>query len=179
MLQHQEVEQKLTLYNMNNLSNDLKKEAIGLGLCEQWTAEWGNPDKDELVDKYVRGIDFCIEHDYPTVECIKANFSGVMEGHGVFADNILNLLNRSIAIINGECEGVINYDGYNTGRIYIRHKSDIHIITKGNSKVFISIYDDSKVTIECSDNAKVYVYKYGGSVVFTGNVIVRNKDLHK
>ena len=163
---------------MNDLSNDLKKEAIGLGLCEQWTSEWGNPNKDELVDKYVRGIDFCIEHDYPSVECIKANFGEMMESHGVFADNELNLINRSIAILNGECEGLLTYDGHNVGRIYVRHKSDIHIVAKDNSKLFISMYDNCNINIECLNNAKVYIYKYGGELRFTGNVIVRNKDLH-
>lgn len=163
---------------MSKLSNDLKNKAIGLGLCNQWTAEWGSPDKDELLDKYVRGIDFCIKNDYPSIEYMKSNFTGVMENHGVFVDNILDLNNRSVAIINGKCEGLLSYNKYNTGRIYVRHESIVRIVAKENSKIFISTYDNSKITVECLDNAKVYVYKYGGVIEYTGNVIIRNKDLH-
>ena len=46
-----------------NLSDKMKEEAVSLGLCAQWTAEWkDNSSKDEMVDKFVTGIDFCIKH---------------------------------------------------------------------------------------------------------------------
>ena len=163
--------------DIEKLEEELKEKAISLGLCEQWTKEWTNPDKDELVDKYVRGIDFCIQHDYPSIEYMIANFRGVMEKHGVFADNDLQLRNRDVAILNGACAGVLEYDWYSTGRLYIRHDSDIKVVLKGNAKVFISIYDNANVNIICQDNAKCYVYKYGGSVSYNGNVIIRDRSL--
>lgn len=56
---------------MSELSNTLKNRAILLGLCTEWTEGWGNPDKQGLIDKYLHGIDFCIKHDYPTVDFIE------------------------------------------------------------------------------------------------------------
>ena len=61
-------------FKSNKLSEELKSQAIGLGLCEQWTNSWGNPSEQELINKFLHGIDFCIKHDYPTNEYIKKNF---------------------------------------------------------------------------------------------------------
>ena len=43
-----------------DLQEDLKRKAIACGLCEQWQREWGKPDEDELINKFIEGIDFCI-----------------------------------------------------------------------------------------------------------------------
>lgn len=162
---------------MKDISKELKEEAIKLGLCEKWQSEWNNPDKDELVQKYVKGIDFCIYNDFPSIEYMKDNFQSVMDKHGVFVDNVVKLINRDTVVLNGECEGDVTYDGISIGRIYCRHDSSIKLIVKDDSKVFISIYDNARVDIECQDNAKVYVYKYGGLVKSLGNVIIRDKNL--
>lgn len=162
---------------MKDVSKELKEKAIELGLCEKWQSDWNNPDKDELVDKYVRGIDFCIYNDFPSIQYMKDNFQGVMDKHGVFVDNIVNIINRNTVILNGECEGEVNYDGISIGRIYCRHDSNIQLNVKDDSKVFISVYDNAIVDIKCQDNAKVYVYKYGGLVKSLGNVIIRDKNL--
>lgn len=57
------------------LSAKMKSQAVGLGLCQQWTDEWADgTSKDELVEKFVRGIDFCIEHNFPSCEVIRKEF---------------------------------------------------------------------------------------------------------
>lgn len=155
-------------------SEELKKDAIKLGLCPEWTQEWGEPDKDELCDKYVRGIDFAILHNYPSLEYMKSNFDGVMQKHGIYVNDKLCLHNPKMVVANGECVGTIYFDRFSVGRMYIRHDSEVSIYVSGNAKVFISIYDSAKINIFCKDSAKVYVYQHGGRVNYDGDVLVRN-----
>lgn len=62
---------------MDKLNTDLRDHAVSYGLCQQWQNDWqDNKNQQELIDMYIRGIDFCIEHDYPTVDYIKNNFTG-------------------------------------------------------------------------------------------------------
>lgn len=61
-----------TSYKERRLSDKMKHEAVTLGLCAQWTAEWQDgTSKDEMVEKFVEGIDFCIQHNWPSVEVMK------------------------------------------------------------------------------------------------------------
>jgi hypothetical protein len=64
---------------MKELSIELRNMAREAGLCDQWFGEW-NDDSDNttLFDKYKRGIDFCIEHGYPTNEFIKSHWDKEM-----------------------------------------------------------------------------------------------------
>ena len=52
---------------MDKLNKDLRDKAILYGLCEQWTNDWSeNRNKQELIEMWLRGIDFAILHNYPT-----------------------------------------------------------------------------------------------------------------
>lgn len=163
---------KIKIDNMN-ISEELKSKAISLGLCAEWTKDWGMPDKDELCDKYIRGIDFAIEHDYPSLDYMKANFDGIMQKHGIYVSEELHLLNPSMVIANGKCYGAVYFDCYTVGRLYVRHNSDLSIIASGNSKVFISMYDQCRMNVICRENAKVYVYRHGGYIEYEGEVRIR------
>lgn len=163
---------KIKTDNMN-ISEELKNKAVSLGLCPEWTKGWGKPDKDELCDKYVRGVDFAIEHDYPSLEYMKNHFDGVMQKHGIYASEELSLHNPNMVIANGKCKGTVYFDRFSVGRMYVRHSSSLHINVSDNAKVFISLYDNAKVDIVCSDLAKVYVYRHSGYVKYKGDVAVR------
>lgn len=158
-----------------NISEELKDKAVSLGLCTEWTNGWGNPDKDELCDKYVRGIDFAIKHNYPSLDEMKSNFDGIMQKHGIYVSEDISLLNPSMVIANGGCTGEVYYDRFSVGRMYVRHDSNLTVTVTGNAKVFISLYDLTKINIICKEGAKVYVYRYGGSLEYEGNVCIREK----
>ncbi len=152
------------------VSEELKSKAVSEGLCNQWTSEWNNETIDSLCDKYIKGIDFCIEHDYPSNEYIKKNFDGVMQKHGIYVDDIFDKENIKKCVVNGMSAGKLIYDKFNIGRIYLRHNSFLSISAKDSSKIFISVYDNSNLEItECSDYAKIYISKYGGNIKFNTN----------
>lgn len=65
----------------------MKNEAVSLGLCAQWTAEWhDNSSKHEMVEKFVKGIDFCIGKNWPSTKDMKKYFGDVIHDHGVYVN---------------------------------------------------------------------------------------------
>ena len=73
-----------------------------MGLCKQWTSEWSkDSSRDELIDKFVRGLDFCIEHDWPSVDVMKRDFGDVIHRHGVYADERVDLDDASTVVLHG------------------------------------------------------------------------------
>lgn len=160
---------------MGDISNELKEKAISLGLCEEWTNEWNEEDKDTLCEKYVKGIDFCIMHNYPSLKYMKDNFDGIMQNHGVFVDDNGMKKNLPKAVINGLSIMNMLYDKFSVGTVYLRHDSALNIIAKDNAKVFIFTYDNCILNIKCSDSAIVYVYNHGGSINYdiNENILVR------
>ena len=158
-----------------DISKELKKEAINLGLCTEWTEKWGNPTKDELVDKYVRGIDFCIKHDYPSCEYMKKHFDRVMQKHGVFVDEDIDLQNTRIIIANGRTSVRISYDSYSVGTLYARHDSDLTVEVSGHAFVSIETYDDCNISVFQRDGAKVFVYNHAGNIQTSGKVVIKDR----
>lgn len=160
---------------MENVSKELKEKAIALGLCEEWTNGWQNEDKDTLCEKYVKGIDFCIMHNYPSTQYMKDNFDGIMQNHGVFVDDKGAVNNLPKAVVNGLSIMDMSYDKFSVGTIYLRHSSALNIVAKDNAKVFIFTYDNCILNVKCSDSAIVYIYNHGGSIKYdiNENILVR------
>lgn len=160
-----------------NLSDKMKNEAVSLGLCAQWTAEWqDNTSKDDMVEKFVRGIDFCIGRDWPLAKDIKKYFSDVIHNHGVYVDENVNLRNPKMVILNGECVANITYDWMDSGEIYVRHNSSLHLKVKGLSRVFVNLLDGAELRVICEDSAKCFVYQYGGNIMkTTGHIVIRDR----
>lgn len=161
------------------LQRRLKLEAISLGLCQQWQDEWGEPNTLQLIDKYKRGIDFCIEHDFPSVDVLRKEFDrAVLNENDIFVnDNIaLNIDKggRNI-IINGDCEGVITISGYAVATIYVRHTSCVRVVMKDFARASISVYDKSQLTVNNRSYNRAFVYRYSSKAYVNeiGNIAVR------
>lgn len=162
------------------VSEELKQKAIKLGLCEEWTNDWNKPDLGGLCEMFVSGIDFCIKHDYPSTEYIKANFGDVAEDHGIFVDTEINLTNPDTAILMGTTKGNITLSDFVSRDIYVRHDSEVTITVKDSAKAFIRVFNNAKVTIDNQTDGKVFVYKYTdgftGKIFTNENVIIREKS---
>ena len=146
---------------MNNLSETLKKQAVNLGLCRPWTEAWGDCDQQELIDKYKKGIDFCIDKQYPSNEFIKANFDrALLNANLIFVDEHIRLDDApsGIYILNGECSGSIRFAPWTAATVYVRHTSNVRIIAGDFAKVFVRLYDEAEVETEAEESAVVRVY---------------------
>lgn len=158
-----------------DLSDRMKTEAVSLGLCAQWTADWRDKsNKHEMVEKFINGIDFCIKHDWPSCDVIKRDFGDVIHEHGVYVDETVHLRNpRSIVVLNGHCDATITFDGYAVATVYVRHDSRVSINVKDLAKIRVCAYDKSKVSINCVGHGRCTAFRYGGDVYGNAKIIER------
>lgn len=146
---------------MENLSETLKRQAVDLGLCKPWTEAWGDCDQQELIDKYKKGIDFCIDRQYPSNEFIKANFDrDLLNANLIFVDEYLDfdMMPSGVYVINGECTGTIKFAPWTAATVYIRHTSNVRIIADDFAKVFVRLYDEAEAVVDSDESAVVKVY---------------------
>lgn len=161
------------------VSEELKAKAIGLGLCVPWQEGWGTPTKEELVAKYIKGLDFCIEHDYPSVQYMKQHFDGIMQKQGVFADDMvdehISTPIRKIVVLNGSSCGNIKCSGYSVVSIYVRHTSKVNIMAEEHSNITIFVYDSARVIVGNRGVGRVSVIQHGGGVKASGEVTIKDR----
>lgn len=147
---------------MENLSETLKQQAVSLGLCHKWTEAWAdNSDQQELIDKFVKGIDFCLERDWPSNDFIKANFDrDLLNSNLIFVDEYvdMDMAPSGIYILNGECSGRIRLAPWAAATVYLRHSSKITIVADDFAKVFVRLYDETDVDVDSDGSAVVKVY---------------------
>ena len=83
------------------LKKQLKQDGIAKGLCSQYQGLIDRSQSIEaLVRLFIRGIDFCIKHDYPTLEFMRENFKGKSEPYGGYVDDEITTFGlNSLAIL--------------------------------------------------------------------------------
>ena len=164
---------------MNEVTKHLAKAARANGICTPWLNELKTTnDKDALVDMYVRGLDFCLAYDYPSNDFIREHFKGVMEKHGVFLDDAIDLQNQCKCIALGETTGRVVADGYSVVEVWAKHQSSLNIVARDNAFVMVDVYDDAVVNVYASDRAKVCVNRHGGKVLhnITDDAVVKIRE---
>lgn len=148
---------------IEDINKSLKEKAITLGLCKQWQTEWKeDTDLFELADKFKRGQDFCIRHNYPSLEYIRQNFNTEEMAHfGIFVDELPSTNGESLPndtyVCMGECEGDMIFGRWACALVYLRHESKVRIIAGEFAKISVRLYEDSNVWVECDDSAKVSI----------------------
>lgn len=169
------------MFRKNNIGKQLKSQALQLGACQQGLDNLENLNEQELINRYIHFIDFAIENDFPTNDCIKKCFDrGLLEHNNIFVDSVIEKRNaRQVVVIQGESSGNLFFDGFVTSDVYVRHDSDIAIDCSRMSKIFISVYDNAKVRVTQRDGASVYVYLHGDncSVETHGDVMIRRSEV--
>ena len=145
---------------------ELKEEAIRLGLCDKWQREWGTPDVDALCDKFIRGMDFCIKHDFPKVEYIHSHFNETdLHRNGIYTQGQCVSINKKHVVALGNCEVDVYVTENDICDIYARHTSSIDLYVGDNAFVYISTYDKCKIRVICKgNNARICVSKFGGTL---------------
>ena len=150
------------------LKKQLKQDGIAKGLCSQYQGLIDRSQSiEDLVRLFIRGIDFCIKHNYPTLEFMREHFKGISEPYGGFVDDdIPELRNMPDVVLNGHCRAFLEYDGYTVARVVARHNSEGAVNVSERSVVTIDAFDNVKLNVAVSGNdAKVYVNKYGDAQV--------------
>lgn len=165
--------------NDKELALLFRRELDEMGFCVKFQELWREDfTRTELIDLYRRGIEFCIEHDWPSVEFIKNHFERDMLREGrVYVDDDFGVVNgeSGVYVFNGTSNGTVEFGRFETATIYVRHSSNVVINARGLSRVFVEVYDDSSVTINQKDSAVAFVYVRSGNATLktNGNVRIR------
>lgn len=151
--------------------------AMGLGACEKGLDNWQAPSDAELIERYIKHLDFCIKRDYPSVDYIEAHFEkGLLHRHGVWVNEEVGSSGGTRCVLNGRCTGALRYDLMSTQTVYVRHDSDVVIEARGMSRVWVHLYDSARIAVRTDELARVYVYLHGGEIVSQeGDVRVRER----
>jgi hypothetical protein len=148
------------------LSKALAKQARGLNICQEWHDELMSLDsKRAMVEMYLKGIDFCLANDFPNNDFIRTNFQGVMEPFGIFLDDSIDLVNVAKCVALGQTDGRVEITDFGCSEIFVKHRSELTIIAKGDAFVMADVFDNSVIHVQAHDRAKVCVNKYGGAKV--------------
>lgn len=144
------------------VSHILKERAINLGLCKEWTEAWQPCDQQELIDKYVKGIDFCIGKNYPAVDFIINNFDEeLLKANDIYVqgDNSISYGCGTI-ILRGDSKNDIRIKDYAAVEIWIAENANLTINAGAFSKVFINMYGEGEVKANSEFGSKVYIYTH-------------------
>lgn len=152
--------------DIKKLTDELKRMALPHGLCTGWQEMLDDvTDKEILVRMYLRGIDFCLSNDYPSVGYMEKHFKGMCERMGVYVNEPVYVSNLRKVVAVGSCIGTVNYQNYAVGQVFIKHSSHLNIIAETYSNVTIDCFDDVVVNIQARTGAVVTVCRYEGATV--------------
>lgn len=154
---------------MNKLNNELRETAIGYGLCQKWQDEWNRDySVGELIEKFYTGIDFCIEHNYPTNDFIKSNFGKeVLRDNNILVDDKFSLLNPTNAAVFGNSETKVRFNARNHGRIWCKDKARVSIYARNSSFVIVHVFDSAIVEADGRDSSKLIVIRHSNECKIT------------
>lgn len=152
---------------LKQLSEQLRTDGTAKGLCQAYRIRIsGSRSIEDLVRLFIRGIDFCVINDYPTLEFMRENFKGKSEPYGAYVDDEVDEANLPHCVLNGRCKAFLEYDGYCVSRIYARHDTEGAINVADHAYVTIDAFDHSHLTVAVAgSDAKVLVNVYGDAQV--------------
>lgn len=134
--------------DIKEINRVLRTKAIKAGLCEDWQKNIWNRDLSlvELLTIYKRGIDFSLKQEWFDYDFIKEAFpKDVLHESNIFIDESVNIRDAESGtwVFLGNCGGEITFRDFSVGNVYLRHNTDLKIIARDMSKVFVSQYDES------------------------------------
>lgn len=150
-----------------DLINQLKADGTSKGLCRQWRMKLQKGmSVEDLAALYIKGIDFCISEDFPTLDFLRDHFKGSCEPYGVFVDDVVKQRNTPDLVLNGDCKAILEYDGYTVARIFARHNTQGAVNISDHAIVTVDLFDNSNLVIAVAgSDAQVNVNLYGNSKV--------------
>ena len=158
----------------------LKDRALQFGMCSKGKEEWRERKSlDSLLDMYVRNMEFILDHpDFITDNFLVENAGAKkLHEHGIYVDDLFSITVPPDLVVRGQSDGEVLCDCFSTPDIFVCGESKLSVRVLSHSIAYIRVYDQSFLDIECDQGGKVFVYQYGGSVVYSGDgkVYVRDK----
>lgn len=160
------------------LSKVLKRKAVLNGLCAQWQSEWkASETPDALIDKFKRGIDFCMEKNFPGADFIDSHFDRhTLHKYHIYVNETAEIENVDDDIICvGSCRLTVKMSGFHVGQLYLSGCSTAEVFTSEFSRFPVTVYDEASVDYHNNGYNRQFVYRHGGKVEADGDVLEREK----
>lgn len=152
--------------SMENISKYILKGALAAGICEEWAVFIANTDTvDEFLKMYVKGIDFCLEKNFPANDDLVNLGGDRLEQYGIYVDRVVDYPAGDFLVFLGRSEGPVIANGFSVSQIFIKHECDISLKVADNAFVVIDCFDNSKLDVTASGNSKVMINVYGQAQV--------------
>lgn len=149
-----------------DLNTYVLARAMQNNICTPWAEKISHARSvDDLLKMYVAGIDFCLEHDFPSNADLVTLGGDHINQYGIYVDQTIKLTDRPFIVLLGRSSGTVKYSGFNTAQIFLKHNSSSNILVQGNASVIIDCFDDSVLNIEVSDYATAFLNVYVGAQV--------------
>lgn len=139
------------------------------GVCDEYSQLLHRSEsEDKALALYKRGIDWCLEHDSPSLALLR-KYKTVCELNGVYLDCVFNgdLLDDEMVYVFHNCKGTINIDlnvekaiipmlyFANGCEMTVKRLAESNI---GKIEVPLYIFGANKITTENTDFVKFNIY---------------------
>lgn len=139
----------------------LREMARSTGLCDDWYRGWSDDSTiDECLERYVRGIDFAIKYDWPPLDFCRSHFRKEdLHRHHIYIDEEVEIDGGSgYYVFLGHCRGRLKIDGMYATTVYVRHDSDIDVLSANGAKVFVSYYEHGDGKCDSDGWSRIMAY---------------------
>lgn len=98
----------MEIKEMNNIKEELISSAKIKGICQLGLETMNGLDVSGLIDYYIENPDWCLERNFPSLECLRNNFSSLGD-LGIYVGKTFSgeLLNEHQVYIFHNCKGNI------------------------------------------------------------------------
>lgn len=148
-----------------SIGRKLAAEAKKKGICKAWYDELNcyGDNLDKMLEMYLKGIDFCLENDYPDKGIIAKHFKGKMEASGVYLDDTIDVWDVPKVVALGATRGNVHATGYGVTEVFATNDAELDILPKENSFVMVDIWGSATVRVRSYHRATVCVNIYSAN----------------
>lgn len=151
-----------------NIQEELLKQGAEIGMCEKFVQELSVPNltEESLCRLFHRGQDFCIEHNFPSVEFMREHIddetlcnNGIIVRDCEMTEPPLHVvvLEDNLCIIKVPDNGVCD--------ITLRDNSECEMSIGNNAVVYVSIYSHAQCKVLAKGTgARISASQYGGTL---------------
>jgi len=151
---------------MENLSQYILEKTLKADICQPWAEMIANTDSvDAMLAMYVKGIDFCLEKNFPENNDLINLGGDKLEQYGIYVNRVIDYPAGDFLVFLGRCEGSVIANGYAANQIFVKHESVITVKVSENAFVVIDCFESSRLELSAFDNSKVMVNVYGDAKV--------------
>lgn len=149
------------------LNKYVLEKAIASGICEDWADKIAAVNSlDDLLKMYIKGIDFCLNNDFPAREDLLRFGGDKLHQYGICIDKRgLLLESKKFLVLLGGCETELTYSGFSVSQLFVKHTSKTKITAINNSFLVVDCFDNTNINITAKNQAKVLVNVYGNAKI--------------